>query len=43
MDEKYWETDRIIDEKVNRVLISVDSREDQSNIDTADLSTDQED
>ena len=43
VEEKYWETDRIIDEKVNRFIISVGGSEDQSDIDTDDLSTDEGD
>ena len=43
VEEKYWETDRIIDEKVNRFIISVDGSEDQSDIDMDDLSTDESD
>ena len=43
VEETYWETDRTIDEKVNRFIISVGGSEDQSDIDTDDLSTDEGD
>ena len=41
MEEKYWEADRTIDEKVNRFIISVGGSGDQSDNDADDLSTDE--
>lgn len=42
VEENYWKTDRIIDEKVNKFLISVGGSDDESNVDTDEMYTDED-
>lgn len=43
VEEEYWETDRIMDEKTDRLIISLGDSEDESDIETDNSSTDDDD
>ena len=43
MEEEYWKTDRIMDKKLEKLLISVGGSEDAGDTETDDSDTDSDD